>query len=320
MLFRLYHPEIFQGSLRKKHYFEGWYFKHVKADTSCTIVIIPGISLAGNDPHSFIQIMDGGAGQTYYIRYSTREFRWNKNRFFIKVGNSEFTAENIKLNVENETITAKGNIEYQNSVKYPRTLFSPGIMGWYSFVPFMECSHGIVSVIHDLKGSISINGGEIVLAGGKGYIEKDWGTSFPESWIWIQSSNFPEHDTSFSFSVAKIPWLGSFFIGFIAFLYLGGRFYLFSTYNRSEVSELKHDGTTIRITLVNKQNRLNVRVTKNSFGDLRAPVEGEMSRKIKESIDSEVKLQLLDRHSNLEYEGTGKNVGLEVVEKIFEYF
>ncbi len=28
---RLFHPEVFQGSLSQKRYFEGWYFKHVSA-------------------------------------------------------------------------------------------------------------------------------------------------------------------------------------------------------------------------------------------------------------------------------------------------
>ena len=36
-------------------------------------------------------------------------------------------------------------------------------MGWYSFVPHMECKHGIVSVNHDLKGNININGKSIDL-------------------------------------------------------------------------------------------------------------------------------------------------------------
>ncbi|MDP4223006.1 MAG: tocopherol cyclase family protein, partial [Bacteroidota bacterium] len=235
---KVYHPEVFQGSLRKKHYFEGWYFKHVTTDPSRTIIFIPGISLAWNDPHSFIQIMNSETGRTNYIRYRPDEFRWDEKRFFIQVGSSEFTSSYIKLDIENEAIITKGEIEYRNLVKYPKSLFSPGIMGWYTFVPFMECNHGIVSVTHDLSGSISIDGKEIKLEGGKGYIEKDWGTSFPESWIWIQSNNFDEHDTSFTLSVAKIPWLGSFFIGFIVFLYLGKRFYMFSTYNRSRISEL----------------------------------------------------------------------------------
>jgi hypothetical protein len=192
-------------------------------------------------------------------------------------------------------------------------------MGWYSFVPFMECNHGIVSVNHDLNGEISINGNTIDFNNGKGYIEKDWGVSFPEAWIWIQSNNFDEHDTSFSFSIAKIPWMGRFFIGFIAFLYLNKRFYLFSTYNKSVVSVNTHDKSIIEITVINSKNILKIRIIKNSFGDLRAPVSGEMSRRIKESIDSEVYLQLFDKYHTKKYEGTGKRAGLEVIEKIFDY-
>jgi hypothetical protein len=44
-----------------------------------------------------------------------------------------------------------------------------------------------------------------------------------------------------------------------------------------------------------------------------------MSRRIKESVDSEVHLQLFDKNDNLEYEGAGRSVGLEIIEKIFDY-
>jgi len=192
-------------------------------------------------------------------------------------------------------------------------------MGWYSFIPFMECNHGIVSVNHDLLGRISVNRNVIDFDGGKGYIEKDWGVSFPEAWIWIQSNNFKEHDTSFSFSVAKIPWMGKYFIGFITFLYLNKKFYLFSTYNKSTVSEIARNKDIIEISVRSSENILKIRVIQNLFGELRAPVSGEMSRRIKESIDSEVHIQLFNKYNILEYEGTGKSVGLEIIEKIFDY-
>jgi len=244
---------------------------------------------------------------------------WDRKRMMIRIGLSEFTGDHSILNIGNGPVKIEGQIDYHNMVKYPKTLLSPGIMGWYSFVPFMECKHGIVSVIHDLSGSISIDGNNIDFDGGKGYIEKDWGVSFPEAWVWIQSNNFAEHGTSFSFSIAKIPWLGSFFTGFIAFLYLGGKFYLFSTYNRSKVSKAVHDKNELEFEVRNNNYILRIRVIKNSFGDLKAPVEGEMSRRIKESTDSEVHLELFDRFQNLKYKDTGKSVGLEVIEKIFDY-
>ena len=319
MFRRLYNPEIFQGNLRKKQYFEGWYFKQVSQDQTYTFSFIPGVSLVENDPHAFIQIMNGYEATSDYIRYPVNEFSWDTRRLFLKVGSSTFTASGIILNIESENINLTGKIDFSNMIRYPKSIFSPGIMGWYSFVPFMECNHGIISVNHDLYGKISINKNEVDFTGGKGYIEKDWGTSFPEAWIWIQSNNFKEHETSFSFSLAKIPWMGRFFIGFIAFLYLNRRFYLFSTYNKSIFSEITHRKEMIEITVRNKWNILKIKVIKNSFGDLRAPVSGEMSRRIKESVDSEVHLQLCDKLGNQEYEGTGKNVGLEIIEKIFDY-
>lgn len=320
MYLRLYNPEVFQGNMRKKHYFEGWYFKNVTHDLTHTFSFIPGVSLVKNDPHAFIQIISAHHGITDYIRYPLDKFKWDKKRLFIQIGSSTFTDKGITLSIGNERINLSGQIDFDNRIKYPGSIFSPGIMGWYSFVPFMECNHGIVSVNHDLHGKISVNGSLIDFDNGKGYIEKDWGVSFPEAWIWMQSNNFGEHGTSFTFSIAKIPWLGRYFIGFIAFLYFNKKFYLFSTYNKSIVSEINQNRKTVDVTVRNRKYILKIRVNKNSFGELVAPVSGEMSRSIRESIDSEVHLRLSDINNNLEYEGSGKNVGLEIIDKIFDYF
>jgi hypothetical protein len=317
---RVYRPEIFQGNLKRKNYFEGWYFKHVSSDLKFVWSFIPGISLAKNDPHAFIQVINGITGDSKYIIYNLDEFTWDRKSLYLKIGDSVFTDKYIDLNIQNEKIKVTGRLTYSNIRTYPASIFSPGIMGWYSFVPFMECKHGIVSVNHDLTGSVTLNGDEIDFSNGKGYIEKDWGTSFPEAWLWIQANNFNDHNSSFSFSVAKIPWLGKFFIGFIAFLYLNGRFHMFSTYNNSVISEIEHSPGTIDLILKNYSTRLVVKVMKSTFGELRAPVSGDMSRRIKESIDSEITLSLYDKNDNLIYNDSSKRAGLECVDKIFEYF
>jgi tocopherol cyclase len=319
MLYRIYHPEIFQGSLRKKHYFEGWYFKHIDHDQSCVISVIPGVSIDGDDSHAFIQVLDSDSGNSSYIVYPLDEFRWDRKKMNIQVGNSEFTLEHIRLNIANDNLTILGQVDYENVTGYPGSILSPGIMGWYSFVPFMECNHGILSVIHDLKGKISINGKITDFTGGKGYAEKDWGSSFPEGWIWIQSCNFPENDVSFSFSVAKIPWLGSFFTGFICYLYAGRKFYLFSTYNGSVIEKVTRDNEKIGLSLKGRKYSLTIEARSSTFGKLVAPVKGGMSRQIRESVDSEVYVRLANRSNNLLYSGTGKNAGFEIEEKIFDY-
>lgn len=320
MNLRFLKPEIFQGDLKKKNYFEGWYFKHVSEDVNHVWSFIPGVALNTDDPHAFIQVINGITGETEYISYPLGKFSWEKNKLYLKVGNSIFTDKYIDLNIDTEKLNLSGHIEYRNIIKYPRGFFSPGIMGWYSFVPYMECKHGIVSVNHDLKGEITINGKTIDLYGGKGYIEKDWGTSFPEVWIWIQSNNFSIRETSFTFSIAKIPWLGRYFMGFISFLYLNGKFYLFSTYNNSVITGAAHDNSSVSLTLRNKNFQLKIKVVKNSFAELRAPSSGDMSRRIKESIDSTVDLSLYDNRDKLIYNDSGKRAGLEVIEEVFNYF
>jgi tocopherol cyclase len=319
MNLRFLHPEIFQGDLKNKNYFEGWYFKHVSDDLEHVYSFIPGVSLNSRDPHAFIQVINGITGSTQYITYPLDQFTSDTKSLRLKIGDSVFTDKYIDLNIHHEKINLTAHIDYSNIVKYPRNILSPGIMGWYSFVPYMECKHGIISVNHDLKGEITIDGKSVDLDNGKGYIEKDWGTSFPEAWIWIQSNNFTESGTSFNFSVAKIPWLGRFFVGFIAFLYLKGRFFLFSTYNKSKITQIDHDISSITISMKNNNSVLRVKVVKNSFGELRAPDSGDMSRRIKESIDSTVDLTLHDSAGNLIYEDSGKRAGLEIVEDIFNY-
>lgn len=315
----LFRPEVFQGSLKLKNYFEGWYFKQVTADRSQTIAIIPGISLNGNDKHSFIQVIDGAAGISDYVRYPLETFKWDKKKLFIKVGTSEFSAFGIKTDIRGEKISLNGELTFSRLAKYPSSLISPGIMGWYSFVPFMECNHGVVSADHIVSGWLNSNGKAHDYSEGKGYIEKDWGRSFPEAWIWVQSNNFGSHDTSFMLSVAKIPWLGRFFIGFISFLYLGGKYYLFNTYGNSSFRLIANTGSELSFELKNKDHQLTARVLKNSFRDLVAPVTGEMKRGIRESVDSEIYITLKDRDDKIICSDTGHNVGLEVMEEIFRY-
>ena len=318
-MLKIFKPELFQGSLKKSSYFEGWYFKHVSKDLNYVFSFIPGISLSNDGPHSFIQVINGITGKTKYLTYPLNKFTWKKNKLYLKIGDSVFTDTFVDLNIDNEEIKVSGRLEYSNIVRYPKTLLSPGIMGWYSFIPFMECKHGIVSVNHKVSGVLNIDKGIIDMNEGKGYIEKDWGSSFPEAWIWIQSNSFSNTDTAFTFSVARIPWMGKAFPGFISFLYFDKRFFLFSSYNKSALKEINYDGKNLSFLLKNNYSTLKVSAVKNKSGELLAPVSGKMTRRIKESIDSFITISLYDRHDTLIYNDSAQRAGLEIIDKIFDY-
>lgn len=317
---KVYQPILFQGSLKKDKYFEGWYFKQVSANREHVLSFIPGVSFTKNDKHAFIQVIDGISGKTWNVRYPLSAFRFVKNKFEIGVGNSLFTGNGIRLNIQEDELNIKGDIKFGTRVEYPTGLLSPGIMGWYSFVPFMECKHGIGSVLHGLTGSLEFNKTEVPFTGGTGYIEKDWGTSFPESWIWLHCNTFNQPGSSFTFSVAKIPWLGSFFIGHICFLYFESRFYLFATYNGSKITKLTFHAPVIEIEIKNKTHILKVKAIQNRSGQLKAPIIGEMNRIIKESVDSEIEIKLTDKYHKMIFTSKGSRAGLEIIEKILTYF
>ena len=316
---KIFRPELFQGSLRKKKYFEGWYYKHVSADLTHVYSFIPGISLNKEDPHAFIQTINGITGESHYISYDVTDFHWEKDHLEIRIGNSVFKMDSISLDIDDKNMKAKGSLTYHDLGRYQGSLLAPGIMGWYSFVPFMECYHGIVSANHFIGGSLLINQTEVNFDLGKGYIEKDWGRSFPECWIWVQSNSFTNPCASLFVSVAKIPWLGKFFIGFIAFLYLDGKYYKFTTYNRSKLLEVKRTKKGLNIQLVNPKYRLTLEVKTNQSGELIAPVLGNMSRRIKESIDSEVSVTLHHKDKGLIFKDYSQRSGLEVIDDIFTY-
>lgn len=314
----VFKPEVFQGSLGYKRYFEGWYFKHVSKNMDMVYSFIPGIALNAQNPHAFIQVINGLTGKTHYIEYPVSEFTYSKKEFRVQVGASVFTASSMDLNIDTPEFAVSGRFVYSGSVKYPATLLSPGIMGWYSFVPFMECKHGIVSVTHRIDGAITINNEQLDFSGGKGYIEKDWGKSFPESWIWLQSNHFSLSDACIMISIAKIPWLGSFFTGFLGFFYYNGTFYPFSTYLKSEITALRRDDEKLFVELTGKDYVLQVSAGLSQSGVLRAPKSGNMSRHIKESIDSELDVSLISRSGTLICKDHAARAGLEVMDGIFD--
>jgi len=308
---KIYNPPEFQGNLKKRNYFEGWYLKHVSADMSHSVSFIPGISIS-KDPHSFIQVINGLTGESSYIRYDLKNFSSEPGKFAVRIGESFFSDHFSEINIRGENIITSGKIEYSDLQSYPQTLINPGIMGWYSFVPFMECKHGVVSINHNLTGALEMNGQKMDFSGGKGYIEKDWGTSFPESWIWVHCNHFNSEDVSFLLSIAKIPWMGKYFIGLLGFLQTSDHFYRFATYNRSRIVRLEQYGNKLKIGILNKDFTLDVDISIKQFSDLKAPRLGIMDRHMKESMDSDVEIMMKDRKGNIIQKVDGQRAGLEI--------
>ena len=311
---RIWKPELFQGAYRRKDYFEGWYFKLIDPSRKTVFAVIPGIAIGTSrrDAHAFIQLIDAVTGRTAYFRFPFDTFHADENRFDISIGENRFSDTRIELQLADETTRISGALQFERIEKYPGTFFNPGIMGPFSFVPGMECYHGIVSMSHAIKGSLTINGHTVDMTGGEGYIEKDWGRSFPNAWIWMQANHFETRGASFLFSIARIPWLGASFIGLISFISTPSGFYRIATYNGGTVQSLRIEGDTIQARLKNAANTLDFTATYARGGILKAPKNGIMRREIEESITARVSIALYDRKGNVIFRGSSDRAGMEL--------
>jgi len=309
----VWNPDHYQGWGRTHRYFEGWYFKVVSPDEQHAMAFIPGISM-GEDgqQHAFIQVMDGKACKAEYHRFDIREFRPSAHSFEIWIGNNYFSAEKIILDLPE----ISGEIRFKNPNPWPKMLGAPGIMGWYSFVPFMECNHGIVSLHHELEGELqlktsSLPNQPVRFTDGKGYIEKDWGRSFPRAYVWMQSNHFDTCDrASVMASAAHIPWLGSHFIGFISGMWLEGKLFKFATYTGARKS-LRIQDEEVELIFKNPKTELRILAKQAAGTALFSPLSGEMKGKIQESLQATLQVELLENGHRI-FEGNGRNSGLEV--------
>ena len=310
---KLLHPEIFQGKHKKKRYFEGWYFKIIDSKTDHAFAIIPGISIGEWDTHAYIQVLDTD-NKVSYFRYDISDFEFNEDKFEIMIGENYFSQSRIRLNLKNKDISISGDLYFSDIMEFPKSFFQPSVMGPFFYLPFMECYHDVINIQHEIIGHLKISEEIVDFSEGIGYIEKNWGKSMPQSWIWVQSNHFQPDDVTLSLNVGKASFIGRSFIGFIAVFRFKDRIFLFSTYTGAKIKRLYYNKNQLRVTITDCRFRLDVSVTHAKGGTIKAPINGQMSRDIVESINAVVKVRFSDRAGNVFYEGIGTNTGLEIVE------
>lgn len=312
---KIWKPEIFQGQGKRGTYFEGWYYKFVDASQQNIIAIIPGVFISKNPNHShaFIQILDQ-TGKFTFHRFSIKHFRASKKYLEIQIGENLFRKDYIDLKIISNERMIKGHLKIENLIPWPVTFTSPGCMGWYAFAPFMECYHGIVSMDHTIQGRLNINGKNIDYSNGRGYIEKDWGKSFPNSYIWIQCNHFNKPGISLSVSVANVPWREGSFRGFIIGLLYKNILYRFTTYTKASLQNLKVEENHISFKVSDNQFTLNVHAEKGTGGHVYAPYEQQMQPVIFQSLTGKVFIEFIKNKNSqqkLIFKGNGSYAGME---------
>ena len=257
----------YHGKYKRKNYFEGWYFKCQNEGN--TIALIPGIHM-DKDGRRFAFVQAIGPNGSHWFAYPYEAFSIDSKNLCVTVGENVFSKRGMRLRLSGDTAEISGEVQFGEF-----TPIAYDIMGPFAFVPFMECRHGVVSMHHLLQGRIDWNGQAVSFSGGQGYIEKDWGVSFPSAYLWTQCSQ----EADIMAAIAAIPFCGLQFTGCICAVRYRGKEYRLATYLGGRALRWGRDGFEL------KQGKYSLTGSFDS-GDgyrLAAPQGGEMIRTVHEN-------------------------------------
>lgn len=268
----------FHGRGRHRTFFEGWYFRHQNGRE--TLAVIPAYHVDQKGwASASIQVITNSAA--WSIPYPASLFHANEACLGVRIGKNRFSASGISLDLSGPGLALRGELRYGP--------FSPpagDIMGPFRFLPGMECRHGVLSLGHRVEGSVLLNGRKLDFSGGTGYLEKDWGSSFPQTYLWSQCNRFGPVPCSIFLSAASIPLPGGpSFTGCIASVLLRGREYRLATYCGARVLALGPKGAVLRQgSMILRADLLEAQAR-----PLLAPAAGGMTRTIHESAACRVR-------------------------------
>lgn len=246
-------------------YFKGWYFKC--SNENKTIAFIPAFHQSNHEKTASLQVITDDAA--FNIPFQSLQYR--KNPLAIKIGENIFSENGIRLQIKNNDLSANGVLHFHDilPIQYD-------IMGLFKFVPLMQCRHSVYSMRHRINGQIIVNGQQYVFQNGIGYIEGDYGSSFPKEYIWTQC-HF--NNNSLMLSVADIPFLGFHFTGIIGVVLLNGKEYRIATYLGAKVKQIDKNTVTVK----QEDFQLMAKLIQKNEHQLYAPDNGRMCRIIHES-------------------------------------
>lgn len=305
-------PNLYHGKNKKDNFFEGWYFKLVSKDKKYTFAFIPGISFS-KDSHSFIQILQGEKVLYSYCRYPSNSFFYSNSPFHIKIDNSYFSLDRLFLEIAQNDLNIIGSLSFHNVIKWKDSIINPGSMGFYNYLKFMECYSQVCTLDGDIKGTLTINGDTIDFNGGKVYIEKNWGRSFPVEWLWVQSNCFSDNRATVTCSLGEIPFPVKNFRGFLIGVTVDNTFYKFTTMNLSKIQTFI-ENCDVSLIAINNKYKLSLKTITNDddFILCYGPKNGEMVPYVKETLTAKVQIELINIKNNVViYSGEASNAGVE---------
>jgi hypothetical protein len=165
---------------------------------------------------------------------------------------------------------------------------------------------------HHVSGEIQTTHQHFLLEHESGYMEKNWGTSFPKRYCWLQAIDPNDSKTSLMFSQAEIQWIGRTFIRHVGHLRFNGQQIDLRELRKCTISNSILDETNHSIQLSGKNIKLEIHISFQEKVIFKGPTDGNMSRDIIHHTDAQidVQLNLNGTKRSLQLVGNYENLGL----------
>lgn len=260
---------------------------------------------------AFLQWIESD-GSSHFFTYPNEEFYASDSEFDVRIGPNRFSKDQITIDLHNRGVLFSAKLQMESSPLFGEHYHPLNVMGLLSKAPFLPCYHHIIQMGAKAEGSVRWKGEQRTLNSSVVYIEKDWGTSFPKRWNWLQSLKFENYSGSLSAVTSVVPFFGVPVPAGMAAIELDKqRFFWSSAWGHSWKSSWKDH--KLELSFKNSKHSLHLSIQANGHAPLIAPVQGEMKRTINESLNGVIDLKIRDKRGNTILADRALQSGVEVV-------
>ena len=241
-----------------KNSFENWYFKLVDEKKEQTLGLLIEIQSTKQGKEVTIQVVGNVVHEEICVHYPLESVKSRETE--IQIEDNVLGLEQITLNIKKENFHLKGELILNHHKRLTPSFWTPGLMGPYKYLPFLESYHEVISLDHTLMGSLWLNGNKIVFDEGKGYIEKSWGKTTPNVWLWAQCNQFKNKDVALMIGVARLPIFFDYYTCFAIPIYYKDQLEIFSNYKGGHLSKLYRYKEYVHLIITQKNKVLDIKI------------------------------------------------------------
>ena len=253
---------------KKRNYFEGWYFREQTEDL--TIAFVPTLHYdeEGRMTGSLQVILPE---KSWFFAYDHPVNMNLPDSLFVVLGKNVFTEACIHLDIDEPGLRIKGDIYFDREPGAKLHVMGP--LGLPLVSRLLPCAHKIWATEQELSGELEIlaggapletkprkgtgdcadvahrgNGKVFSFNDGKGYMEADYGKTFPKTYFWTHCNWFDEKNLRIACAGVELSFAGyrGAFLGCFACIDQDGYKVKLATYLGARVEHFSADGFRIR--------------------------------------------------------------------------